>query len=456
MGDILNTLGIVIMIENTYQQQSVRKPTVSVIIPTLNESKNLPLVLPYIPLDIVDEVIIVDGRSIDNTISVAKMLLPSARVVLETTPGKGAAMRRGYREARGDIFIVLDADGSNDPREIPRFVQALIEGADFVKGSRFAPRGGTTDMPRLRKYGNLAFVKIANFLFSQSFTDLCYGYHAFWRHSLQYLELEKVDGFEIDTSIYLQAVRKKLKVVDVPSYEGFRFYGEGKLKTFPDGWRVLRTIFKEWRAALENPPLEPQVGFRSYSRKPGQREGSYIPMTGLDLNSSALEHYRDISTDQSCFGLDAFFSDHWPKVSKQESQRTLHDVLLTIMDELGASSGSLVILDDEKRVAGGYRIFGRNIAPIESGSMDATLSQGITGWAVENKQPVIITDTLADPRWMNRPWEEEEGVSRAALVVPCIVNDEAIGVLAVTRPSDRPFTVADLDRLSVVPIQVRV
>ncbi|HUG33944.1 MAG TPA: glycosyltransferase family 2 protein, partial [Anaerolineales bacterium] len=120
------------------------RPTVSVIIPTLNEAKNLPLVLPYLPMNWIDEVILVDGRSTDNTVEVAKQLLPSIKVMLEKRKGKGIAMRTGYESSFGDILVVLDADGSNDPREIPRYVTALLEGADFVKGSRFAPGGGTT------------------------------------------------------------------------------------------------------------------------------------------------------------------------------------------------------------------------------------------------------------------------------------------------------------------------
>ncbi|MEK7324867.1 MAG: glycosyltransferase family 2 protein, partial [Chloroflexota bacterium] len=204
-----------------------RRPTVSVIFPTLNEEKNLPLVFPYLPLDEVDEVILVDGRSTDGTVEAAKQLLPSVKVILEPKLGKGAALRAGYKAATGDIIIVIDADGSNDPREIPRFVRALMEGADFVKGSRFAHRGGTTDMPRYRKLGNGAFVFLVNLLFDGTFTDLCYGYHAFWRYCLDVIDLTGVDGFEIDTAIYLRALRERLRIAEVPSFEGYRFYGVG-------------------------------------------------------------------------------------------------------------------------------------------------------------------------------------------------------------------------------------
>lgn len=238
------------------------QPTVSVIVPTYNEAKNLPLVLPFLPMDLIDEVILVDGRSTDGTVEVARKMLPSIRVVMEEKPGKGAALLAGYRASFGDILIVVDADGSNDPREIPRFIQALKEGADFVKGSRFAPGGGTTDMPRFRRLGNAGLTFLVNILFNGTFTDLCYGYHAFWRYSLDMLSLEDVNGFEIDTALYLQAMREHLKIREVPSFEGYRFFGEGKLRTIPDGWRVLRTILGEFSHNVKQPNRDLYLGFR--------------------------------------------------------------------------------------------------------------------------------------------------------------------------------------------------
>ncbi len=257
-------------------QLNIRRPSVSVIIPTLNEAENLPFVLPYLPLDWVDEVLLVDGRSTDNTVRVAKRLLPSIKVILEKRRGKGSALCAGYHAALGDILIVLDADGSHDPREIPRFVHALMEGADFAKGSRFAPGGGTTDMPRIRQLGNRFFVILVNNLFSVHFTDLCYGYHAFWRYCLDTIALEDVDGFEIDTAIYLRTLWKHLRVSEVPSFEGHRFRGVGKLRTFPDGWRVLRTIARETKRNYFSPSHEFYDGFR------GQRpEYLTLPATSI-------------------------------------------------------------------------------------------------------------------------------------------------------------------------------
>jgi len=98
----------------------IYNPLVSLVIPTLNEEKNLPLVLPLIPTNLVDEVILVDGRSSDATVKTARTLMPSIKVIFEKKRGKGAAMLAGYKASRGDIIIVMDADGSHDPRWIPR------------------------------------------------------------------------------------------------------------------------------------------------------------------------------------------------------------------------------------------------------------------------------------------------------------------------------------------------
>lgn len=428
------------------QRSEIWKPFVSLIIPTLNEAKNLPLVLPYVPLDVVDEVILVDGRSTDNTIEVAKRLLPSIRVVLESTPGKGAALRCGYAQTNGDILIVIDADGSNDPREIPRFVQALMEGADFVKGSRFAPSGGTTDMPRLRKYGNWGFVVLVNLLFSQTFSDLCYGFHAFWRHSLNYLDLAHSNGFEVDTAIYLQAVRNKLKLVDVPSFEGNRFYGVGKLQTFPDGWRVLRTIFREWVARLKQPEAEPRIGFRNYTRSQAPHPITLIPITGSSHDDH--ETKQSLRKDGSEYlRLDTYLGNFRNGFSEPQASNGLSDLLIRIAETVGASSGSLIFLDDQINIVDGYLVDGRKVEPATREALSEKIKGGVAEWAIHNRQTVIIKSTNKDKRWQRQAWEEIEGVSRSALVIPFETNNQVIGVLTLTRPEERPFIDQDVIKI---------
>lgn len=225
--------------------------SVSVVVPAKNEAQNIGWVLERMP-SYVDEVIIVDGLSTDGTLEVAKMISPDVIVVHEERPGKGAAMRAGMTIARGEVVVVMDADGSMDPEEIHLYVTAIDGGADLAKGSRFLAGAGSTDITRLRRLGNLQLLALANTLFRTNFTELCYGYMALRRSAISSLALD-ADGFEIETQIVTRAVRAGLRIAEVPSQEAPRRYGESNLRTFRDGSRVLRTMLREWRAS--GPPV---------------------------------------------------------------------------------------------------------------------------------------------------------------------------------------------------------
>ncbi len=230
-----------------------RYPDVSVVIPARNEAANLSHVLPYIPA-LVSEVVLVDGHSSDDTIAVAQQLCPSIRVVKQTGCGKGDALRCGFAACTGDIIVMLDADGSADPHEIPRFVEALMKGYDFAKGSRFINGGGSQDITFLRRLGNRVLSRFVNLLFWTQYSDLCYGYNAFWRRCLEHIAVD-CDGFEVETLINLRMHKAHLQVIEIPSFEHPRIYGESNLHTFRDGWRVLQTILKERRSGLfASPP----------------------------------------------------------------------------------------------------------------------------------------------------------------------------------------------------------
>jgi glycosyltransferase involved in cell wall biosynthesis len=228
------------------------RPKVSIVIPTLNEARNLPHIFQILPPDA--EVVIVDGRSTDGTESVARALRPDCVIVHQTRKGKGNALASGFAAASGDIIVMLDADGSADPAEIEDFVRVLVDGADYAKGSRFIEGGGSGDITRLRSKGNLGLSTLTNVLLRHRFTDLCYGYNAFWSYCVPVLGLEPGerggepqwgDGFEVETLINIRAVRGGLKIVEVPSYEHQRLMGVTNLNAFKDGIRVLRTIFAE-------------------------------------------------------------------------------------------------------------------------------------------------------------------------------------------------------------------
>jgi len=219
-------------------------PRISVVIPARNEAKNLHYVLPYLPPNIT-EVILVDGQSVDGTIAEAQKLLPSIQIIQQPGKGKGDALRAGFAACTGDIIVMLDADGSADPAEIPRFVEALLQKNDFAKGSRFLKGGGSKDITPLRRLGNSMLSSLVNVLFHTQFSDLCYGYNAFWKHCLDSVVID-CDGFEVETLIYLRMHRAQVKFVEVPSFEHPRIYGQSNINTFHDGWRILQTIIREW------------------------------------------------------------------------------------------------------------------------------------------------------------------------------------------------------------------
>lgn len=225
------------------------RPRVSVVIAALNEAESIACVLRLIPSDVF-ETILVDGHSTDETVANARAADPDIRVVHQNGRGKGNALRCGFAAARGDIIVGLDADGSTDPREIPAFVGTLLAGADLAKGSRFLPGAGTADMTLTRRIGNRGLLTLVWLLFSKRYTDLCYGYFAFWRDVLPRLQLRS-DGFEIETEINVRAAVANLKVVEVASFEHPRIAGEAHLRPLPDGWRVLKEIGKQRRFASQ-------------------------------------------------------------------------------------------------------------------------------------------------------------------------------------------------------------
>jgi glycosyltransferase involved in cell wall biosynthesis len=272
-------------------EQLLDPPTVSIVIPTLNEAGNLPHVLPRIP-GWIHELIVVDGLSQDDTVAVAKTHAPRAKVLMVGTPGKGAALRAGFAEASGDIVVMLDADGSTDPQEIAAFVGLLIAGADVVMGSRFAMGGGTDDMELHRRMGNWALTRLVRLGFRAPFSDLCYGYTAFWRDVLPVLD-GPFRGFEVETVMHIRAVRAGLRVAEVPSFESVRISGTTNLRTVRDGFRVLRAITTEW---LDEHPAGSR---RAPERRPGPRVGRPGQAPPWHISSSSAS--RDRITDTGSY-----------------------------------------------------------------------------------------------------------------------------------------------------------
>jgi glycosyltransferase involved in cell wall biosynthesis len=246
-------------------------PSVSVVIPAKDEARNLQHVFSTIP-EWVDEIVLVDGWSTDDTVAVARQLYPAIQVVHQQGHGKGDALRAGFAAAKGEIIVMLDADGSTDGSEIPRFVAALVTGADFAKGSRYASGGSTDDITLSRHFGNKILGFLVNALFRTRYTDLCYGYNAFWSKHLSKLDLD-CDGFEVETVMNIRAARAGLVIHEIPSHEHRRLHGISKLNVVRDGIRIGKFIMRE--RFLKQTGRTTQIGVGSVQE--GEHAASFLP-----------------------------------------------------------------------------------------------------------------------------------------------------------------------------------
>ena len=276
------------------------RPTVSVVIPTLNEARNIGFVLAAMP-DCVDEIVLVDGKSVDGTVEAALEVRPDIHVVQQTRRGKGNALAAGFSAASSDYIVMIDADGSMDPAEINDFVAALDDGADYAKGSRFIPGGGSDDISRLRAAGNNCLSAITNVLFGTRYSDLCYGYNAFRRDCIPSFRLTEPhdtsagarwgDGFEIETLINVRVAQARKSIREVPSFEHPRRFGESNLRTFRDGARVLVTILRERMAPRT------ACSWRGVSTVAGPRMVT-IPRQRPGIDLKTQRHRSEVSTSR--------------------------------------------------------------------------------------------------------------------------------------------------------------
>ncbi|MFQ5977081.1 MAG: glycosyltransferase family 2 protein [Candidatus Heimdallarchaeota archaeon] len=221
------------------------KKQVALLMPTLNEEKNLPFIVARLPKWF-SEIVVVDGHSKDQTVATVRALLPKAKIVFQhgIGIGKGDAIITGLKHVKSELVVLLDADGSMDPAEIARFLKPLEDGYDLVKGSRMLNGGGTVDMTFFRKFGNAFFVGSVNLLYQTSYTDLCYGFNAFRKKAVENLSLG-TSGFNFEAELITKAANAGLKIKEVPSFEYRRIHGSSNLNSFFDGLKIFSTIARE-------------------------------------------------------------------------------------------------------------------------------------------------------------------------------------------------------------------
>lgn len=214
--------------------------------PVLNEAEGLAVTLPLLP-QYVSDVIVVDGGSTDASRSVVGEIRPDATFIHQEGRGKGNALKAGIRLATGDIIVTMDADGSMDPHDIDSAIVVLLDGYHFVKGSRCLPGGGSDDFTVVRKAGNAFLTSVTNRAVGRRFTDITYGFNAYWRE-VETLVHDLDEGFEFEIQLAVRAARSGLRTAEVPCYEATRVGGTSKLHAVKDGVRILRSIVTEARS----------------------------------------------------------------------------------------------------------------------------------------------------------------------------------------------------------------
>ena len=220
----------------------------TLIIPTKNEEGAIGKVLQEVPKKLIQQIIVVDSQSQDHTQAEIKANLRPGKdkLIIQKSKGYGNAFIEGFKQAKGDVIIMMDADGSHNPADIPFLLAKIKEGYEYVMASRYATGAKSYDDTLIRWFGNRMFTLMTNMIHGTRVTDSLYLFTAITREGLKKLKLTS-PGFEFCTEIVVKAHRAGLKFDEVPAVERARYAGKSKVNAFWHGLKILRMILRRYR-----------------------------------------------------------------------------------------------------------------------------------------------------------------------------------------------------------------
>ncbi len=219
---------------------------VSVIIPTRNEGTAIRRVLKEIPKNIVNEIIVIDGYSIDNTASEAKAELRPGKdkFILQAKKGFGNALQEAIKKSSGDIIVIQNGDGSQNPKDIPLLIKKIYQGYDYVMASRYAKDARSDDDTTIRFIGNRTLTFLTNLIHGTNVSDSLYFFTAIRKSKLNKIH-PKSPGFEFCIEILIMAHKAGLKFAEVPVVERLSF-SKSKVNAFSVGYKILQKILHKY------------------------------------------------------------------------------------------------------------------------------------------------------------------------------------------------------------------
>ena len=226
--------------------KKMKKINGTLVVLTWNEINGLKKILPLIPKDEIDEIFAVDGGSKDGTLEFYKE--NKVKVFLQEKKGRGEAFRIAIREARNENLVFFSPDGNENPRDILNLFNCLNEGYDMVIASRFM-KGSRCDeddkLIKIRKFGNKTFTRIANILFNGNLTDSINGFRGVKKETWRKINPD-ADGFGIEFQTSIRALKKRMRIKEIPTIEKERIGGESTARSFKVGWQFIWLLRREF------------------------------------------------------------------------------------------------------------------------------------------------------------------------------------------------------------------